>query len=47
MIKAKPKKKREIKINEVKEINIIKKPSDIKLESNTVYNNNSKHFKSM
>lgn len=32
MIKAKPKKKREIKINEVKEINIIKKPSDIKLE---------------
>ena len=32
MIKAKPKKKREIKINETKEINIIKKPSDIKLE---------------
>lgn len=32
MIKAKPKKKREIKINEAKEINIIRKPTDIKLE---------------
>lgn len=33
MIKAKPKKKREIKINEKQEIEIVRKPTDEKIES--------------